>query len=190
MPELKIDENTSVLTGKYDGKGKMSGLSKIGQALITDDLDKVGETLLYDNLLPAVKNTITNFLKAFIDQLFYGESKTNYGSSASTYHNSYNGSSSSGGKPRNDFRDSGDYFIFTSSEITSRGDGEATLYKLGRVLDDWGYVTVSNLYSMCNETAPYTYNGHGWRSLHGATVSMAPGGQYCIKLPRPIVLKQ
>lgn len=188
MPELKIDENTTVHTGP-NGKGKPSGLSKIGQALITDDFDKVGETLLYDNLLPAVKSTITNFLKAFIDQLFYGESKGNYGSGAQTYHNSY-GNQSSGGRTKNEFRDTGDWFIFTSSEITSRGDGEATLYKLGRVLEDWGYVTVSNLYSACNETAPYTYNGYGWKSLHGATVSMAPGGQYCIKLPRPIVLKQ
>lgn len=189
MPEIKLDNGDSVLTGK-DAKKNQSGLAKIGQALITDDLDKVGETLLYDNLLPAVKNTITNFLKAFIDQLFYGESKGNYGSTAAQYHSAGSGGGNPSNRSKNQFHEAGDSFIFTSPEITSRGDGEATLYRLGQILDGWGYVNVANLYSLCNETAPYTYNGYGWRSLQGASVGMAPGGQYCIKLPRPILLKQ
>ena len=185
MPEIKIDETTSVNTNK---EKKRSGIAKIGHAIINDDFDKIGDSLVNDILIPAIQNTLASLGKNFIDMLFYGESRGNYSNNASTYHNSYN--SNNNNKPTNSFRDTGDAFIFTSSEINSRGDGEAKLYQLRAILDDWGYVNVSNLYSICNETAPYTYDGYGWRSLHGASVGMAPGGQHYIKLPRPIALKK
>lgn len=189
MPEIKLDENTSVQTDKVKPK---SGLSKIFNALVTDDFDKIGRSLVDDILIPNIKNTVWGLGRSFLDMLIYGENRSDYntgigGNSASIYHGSYGSQS---GRPHNQFTQDGDWFIFTSSEIKSRGDAEAKLYQLGRILDDWKYVNVSNLYTLCDETPPYTYDGHGWRSLSGSSIGMAPGGQYYIKLPRPVVLKQ
>lgn len=187
MPEIKLDDNsnTSVSNNKPE-----SGFSKMFHALINDDFDKIGHTLVHDILIPSFKNTVWGLGRSFLDMLIYGENRSDYnigGGNASYYHNSYG---SQNNKPQNQFRQDGDWFIFTSSEIKSRGDAEAKLYQLGRILDDWKYVNVGNLYTLCDETAPYTYDGYGWRSLSGSTIGMAPGGQYYIKLPRPIVLKQ
>jgi len=188
MPEIKLDNNTSVNTDKVPVA--KSGLGKIFKALVNDDFDNIGKTLMDNIIIPSIQNTLWGLGRSFLDMLIYGENRSDFntnGGNASFYHNSYN---SQNNKQQNAFRQEGDWFIFTSPEIKSRGDAEAKLYQLGRILDDWKYVNVSNLYTICDETPPYTYDGYGWRSLSGSSVGMAPGGQYYIKLPRPIVLKQ
>ena len=39
MPEIKIDETTSVIDNK---EKKVSGIAKLGKAIINDDFDKIG----------------------------------------------------------------------------------------------------------------------------------------------------
>ena len=188
MPEIKINDTTSVVTDKSAGK---SGLAKIVPALINEDFDKIGNTLVKDILIPAAKSTMFNLVTNFAHLLFYGEGSGNYnptvGATASGYHNSFQNQNN---KPTNSHVDTGDSFIFTSTEIASRGDAEKVLYRLGRALDEYAYVTVANLYSICDEIAPYSYEGYGWRSLSGASIGMEPGGRYYVRLPRPTVVRK
>jgi len=192
MPEIKIDDKTSVLTDK-DNKKTATGLAKIAKAIVNDDFDQIGRSLVDDILIPSLKNTFAALGKNFIDMLFFGETKGNYyGSGASGYHNSYKSSGSSSNSSRNDkpvMMDQGDYFLFASPEINSRGDAEAILYKLNKMLDEWGKVEVFALFELVNETAPYTYNGYGWYNLNSAKASLGPDG-YFIRLPKPIPLRK
>lgn len=187
MPEIKIDNSTTVQTDK--NKKQTTGLAKLGKAIINDDFDQIGKSLVDDILIPSLKNTFAALGKNFIDMLFFGESKGNYyGQNASGYHNSYkSGSSSSNSKPV--MQDRGDCFMFASPAISTRGDAERIIYKLGRVLDEWSYVEVSNLYELVNEIAPYTYNGYGWYNLNEAKAALGPDGYY-IRLPKPIPLRR
>lgn len=188
MPEIKIDDKTSVITDKKDKK--VTGLAKLGKAIINDDFDKIGESLVDDILIPAVKNTFAALGKNFIDMLFFGESKGNYyNQGASGYHSAFKSSNSgysSNNKPM--MQEQADCFLFASPAITSRGDAERILFKLNKILDEWDYVRVSNLYELVNEIAPYTYNDYGWRNLNEAKAALGPDGYY-IRLPKPIPLK-
>ena len=76
MPEIKIDNKTSVMTEK-DSK-KVTGLAKLAKAIINDDFDQIGKSLVDDILIPSFKNTFAALGKNFIDMLFFGESKGNY----------------------------------------------------------------------------------------------------------------
>jgi len=189
MPEIKIDNQTSVQTDK--NKKPVTGLAKLGKAIINDDFDQIGKSLVEDILIPSLKNTFAALGKNFIDMLFFGETKGNYyGQNASGYHNSYkSNSSNSSSSSRPVMQDRGEYFMFESPAIASRGDAERIIYKLGKILDEWSYVEVSNLYELVNEVAPYTYQNYGWYNLNEAKAVLGSGGYY-IRLPKPIPLRR
>lgn len=186
MPEVKLDQTTS-LTDEKDKK--KSGLGKLWKAIINDDFDKIGEALVTDILIPAFKNTCAALGKNFIDMVFFGESRGDYyGKGASGYHSSYkSGNNHDAKKAIMDMN--GDYFIFASPAIATRGDAERILYKLNKILDEWDYVKVPNLYELVNEIAPYTYNEYGWKNLTEAKALLGPDGYY-IRLPKPIPINR
>lgn len=188
MPEIKIDETTSVIDNK---EKKVSGIAKLGKAIINDDFDKIGEYLVSDILIPSIKQTLNALGKNFLDMLFFGEAKSNYGygSNASSYHNAYNTYSYNTPKRKTEMREQGDWFLFSSSSINSKGDAEVILAKLDADLRRYGRADVAALYEYANETAPHTYYGYGWYNLNEAKTVFGPDGCYCIKLPRPIPLK-
>ena len=191
MAEIKIDDKTSVVDKKNS-----SGISKVMKMIINDDFDKIGETLLNDIFIPMMKNTLATLGRNFVDMVFLGEvsSKTSSGSAASTYHQAGSGGSINTPK-KNTFEDKGEYFIFKSPDITSKGAATVKLEALKQDLErnkryDLNYVTVANLYSICDETPPYTYEEYGWTNLDSASVGMGIGGVFYIKLPRPVPVKK
>lgn len=195
MAEVKIDDKTSVIDNKQ------SGLGKIVKAIINDDFDKIGQTLLNDIFIPMMKNTLATLGRNAVDMIFLGEvSKPGTtGSAASTYHAAGSSGTSGGGVlnvKKNTFEDKGSYFVFKSPCITSKGEGEVKLAALKQELArnqttyDVNYVSVARLYSICDETPPYTYENYGWTDLSSASVGMGIGGVFYIKLPRPVVINK
>lgn len=191
MAEIKIDDKTSVV----DKHG--SGISKVMKMIVNDDFDKIGETLLNDIFIPMMKNTLATLGRNFVDMLFLGEisSKTSTGSAASTYHSAGSGGGGIATPKKNVFEDKGEYFVFKSPTITSKGEGEVKLSLLKQELErnkryDLDYVTVAHLYSICDETPSWTYEEYGWRDLSGASVCMGIGGVFYLKLPRPVLVKK
>lgn len=187
MPEININNNPPATNDK---EKKVTGLAKLGKAIINDDFDQIGKSLVDDILIPSLKNTFAALGKNFIDMLFFGESKGNYyGQGASGYHNSYKSNNGNNNNNKPVMQEIGDCFAFASPAIATRGDAERIIYKLNKVLDEWGYVEVSNMYELVNEIAPYTYNGYGWYNLNEAKAALGRDGYY-IRLPKPIPLRR
>lgn len=56
---------------------------------------------------------------------------------------------------------------------------------MGNILDQFGSVSVGEMYTLLNITGSYTDDKYGWEDLRGARVEAVRGG-FLINLPRPI----
>lgn len=73
---------------------------------------------------------------------------------------------------------------FQEIVIPSRGDAQAILEGLYRILDEFGMVSVSDLYDLAGvDNANFQDNKWGWENLSGASIRPVRGG-YIIVLPR------
>jgi hypothetical protein len=71
----------------------------------------------------------------------------------------------------------------------NRGDAEAVLTSMEDILDQFGCVSVADLYDLADVAAPnYTVNNYGWTNLANAQVLRCRDG-YIIKLPKVTSLK-
>ena len=78
-------------------------------------------------------------------------------------------------------------FDYDDIVIESRGEAEAVLIQMDDLIERYGFVSVLDLYDMCELTAPYTSDKYGWTDLRTARVVPVRKG-YVLKLPRALPL--
>lgn len=164
---------------------KKTGFGKFAESIIAEDARSVGSYLLTDVLLPAFKKSIDDIVSNGIHMLLYGRaaetkssglSKISY---SSYYSKSYNEPVRAGSNSAFDY----DNIVFDS-----RGDAEAVLVHMQDIVDQFGQVSVGDLYDLADVPAPnYTINKYGWTSLRNAQVLRCRDG-FILKLPRAIAL--
>ena len=72
--------------------------------------------------------------------------------------------------------------------LASRSDAEAVLTQLRSLLNDYGVVTVSDLYDLVGVTSNFTDNKFGWTDLKTAVIKGVRTG-YLLDLPIPQEIK-
>lgn len=163
---------------------KKSELNKFVNNFISDDATKVGSYLFTDVIVPGIVKIITDSFKDGIDIIFKGapsRGSRNSGSYPGNYvsYNSYSNNSaphrtnSVNNKP-----------VHSPSEITleSRRDAEAVLNQMRDILQQYGAVTVADLYDSVNLSHSFTDVKYGWTDLRNADVARDGDGWY-IKFP-------
>ena len=65
----------------------------------------------------------------------------------------------------------------------TRGDAQSTLDKMIDVINEYGYVTISDMYDIAGLTAPYTDIRYGWTCLDNIDIVRVRDG-YILKLPK------
>lgn len=179
QPEKRVSQ---VVNGKARVKQK-SNISKFASAFISDDAHNIGDYLLYDFAIPAVKK---GFLTA-IDMLLNGGKATYTSQGKPTSKISY---SRYYEDPR-DSRPSGEpkaRFDFDTIEFETRGEAEAVRQAMFETIERWGLVTVGDMYDMAGLVQPWTSNKYGWTSIRNSEVVRQLGGGYVIKLPKAMPL--
>lgn len=166
---------------------KKSGVSKFLGGFISEDARDVKSYVLTDIIIPGIKKGIFDIITKGADRIFYGKSGS--GTKRSTadrysYASYWNG-------PRNDDRSrnaesapkfDNEYFIFND-----RGDAEAVLSRMIELAEEYGHVSIADLYDLCDKTAPYTMHKYGWTDLRTASVELTRDG-YIIDLPKAVVI--
>ena len=177
----------SVVTGHAEAQ-KKAGLGKYTGSIISSDLKSVGYFLMTDVLIPSVKKALADIVVNGIDMLLYGKSgmtKTNSSVSKVSYSNYYN-------RPYNEpvrAGSNGNSLDYDNIIFDNRGDAEAVLTSMEDILDQFGCVSVADLYDLADVAAPnYTVNNYGWTNLANAQVLRCRDG-YIIKLPKVTSLK-
>lgn len=161
-------------------KTKKNEVRKFRDVFISEDISNVKSYILMDVLVPAIKNAIVDIVTDGVNMIFgtgSGRKKTS-GSNYVSYRD-YSRESR-----RDDSRASTGRFNYDDILFPSRGEADAVLEQMDAIIEEYGYVTVADMYDMADLTAPYTGNRYGWTSVRRAEIVRVRGGDYIIKLPK------
>lgn len=166
---------------------KKNEINKLADVFISEDVNNVKSYILMDILVPSIKKAIVDIVTDGVNMIFFGgtgrSGKRSVDSPSYRDYAKESGSYRYSGESRERSR-----FNIESIEFDSRGEAERVLDKMDAVLDDFGRVTVADLYDIIDESCPYTGQKYGWTNLRNAEVGRFMGGGYFLKLPRPRVL--
>lgn len=160
---------------------KKTGLSKVADIFISEDVSNVKEYVMQDIVVPTIKKGILGALDMILNGgSGYSSDRRRSSEAKVSYRRYYD-------DPRDRYHDrprvSSDRFDYATISYPTRGDAEAVLAQMRDALAEYGVVTVSDMYDMSRLTPPHTSNKYGWFSLKNAT-TMRSQGEFVIDLPK------
>lgn len=190
--ELESKKIEKIVKGKVVKKRK-NFFEKTAEVFIGEDVDNVGSYILYDVLIPAAKNTLSDMVGTGIEMLLFGEAKRgsrtsrDKGKSYVSYSSYYDRREPIRDQKRVPSRQNSSRHNFDDIILDNRGEAEEVLSRLLDLIEDYEVATVADLYDLVGITSEFTDNKWGWTNLNTATVNRVRDG-YLISLPRPMVL--
>lgn len=175
------------VTSKPIAKKKQNFGTKAVAAFIGEDIENVGQYLLYDVAIPAAKNLVSDMVSQGIERLLFGESSPRGRSGSSGPRVSYGSYSRPGMAPGNSRPASSRnrrYHDFSDIEIETRDEALLVLDRLADLIEEYGLATVADLYDLCGISTEYTDENWGWTSARNMSVIRSRHG-YMLQLPRP-----
>lgn len=163
---------------------KKTEMHKIKDAFFATDSTSFKSHFLYDVIIPNAKRIFLDTLSELLGEKRTTRSGTNAG--RVSYRSYYEDRDKD--RYRTQARSSVRY-DYDDIAFTSRGDAEEVLSRMDELLEQYGQVTVADLYDLAGLTGDYTDNKYGWLNLASADVIRVSGGDYIIKLPRAQALK-
>lgn len=166
---------------------KRSRIRRFADLFLAEDIGSVKDYVIFDILIPAVKDTIVNLINNTTEMLAYGRVKGK-STKASSYisYNSYSKPSTPAPIARPRVANSFDDIIFES-----RGEADMVLDTLRECVDQYGQVTVRDFLDAVGMSEAgytnYTQNNYGWKDLRDAYVSRIREG-YLLVMPRVMQL--
>lgn len=167
---------------------KPSFFRKALSSIFADDLseDDIRNELIFDYLVPTVKNTLNEMGKMLLDALFFGSMKPRAKSGNSpvkvSYSNYYDNKSSSTATSRTSYN-------FDEYAFNSRQDAEDALDQLIDLTKNYGAASVADFCDVIGVTSNFTDNKYGWTDLIKVTISRTRDG-YIINFPKPSPLSK
>ena len=172
---------------KTPAKIKTNEARRIADIFISEDIANVKNYIFMDVIVPAVKKAIYDVVTNGIDMFLYGgtgKGKSSSSGSKVSYRNYYERKDGGGyrGSENNVSRNAFDYDDIV---FDNRGEAEAAKQQMRDIIGRYGMVTVSDLYEMAYQTAPYTAQKYGWMDVSSAEVIRVRDG-YKLKLPKAV----
>lgn len=155
---------------------------------------EVGGYVIWDVLIPAVKEVITDIVTNGIEMLVYGDSarssrsgrlRRERGRSYVSYSSMYD--SPRAERVRDTRRLPSNRHAFDKVVLSTRSDAELVLDGLVELISMYGEATVADFYSAVGLQVDYNDNKYGWDTLATASVERVRGG-YILVMPKPIYL--
>lgn len=194
----KPDKNIQQVTSVAAVQRKKSIFKRIGETFSGDDAQSVGSYILFDVIIPAAKNMLSDAVSQGIERLLFGESSRRSGSrrnggSYTSYNRMYSGGGSSSSAPWSRDRDEPRQISkraraqhdFDEIILQTRGEAEEVLDRLGDLIDNYEVATVSDLYELVGITGSYVDDKWGWMEISSANVQQVRAG-FLLNLPRPV----
>lgn len=168
---------------------KKGDIRKLADIFISEDVNNVKSYILMDVIVPAVKKAISDIVTTGIDMILYGESgrtKKNNTVSNVSWRKYYDQSSDRVATSTSNNKYGG--VNYDDIVLTTRGDAEAVLDAMNDIINQYGTVSVADLYDLTNvPNDNFSMNRYGWINISGATTERVRDG-YILKLPKAIPL--
>lgn len=179
--EKKIEK---VVSGTAKTK-KKSEISKIKDIFISEDASNVKSYVLMDVLIPAMKKALSDIVTNGIDMILYGKeggSSRRAPSERVSYRRYY------------DQRDDRSIdrvrtrtgYSYDDIIVANRGEAEEVLSRMDELIDQYGVVSVGDLYDLVGITGNYTDQKYGWTNIRTAEPQRLRDGGYMLKLPKAL----
>lgn len=184
VPEKKVEK---VISGVAKTK-KKSGVMKLADIFIEDDVDSVKSYIVGDVVIPTIKKTIYDVITGSLDMFFFGG--TGGGKARSTadkvsYRNYTSYSNKQSARPATR---SVTGYSYDEVVLDSRGEAEEVLARMDELVATYGIVSVADFYDLVGITCQYTDNKYGWTNIRNAQVMRVRDGGYMIKMPKAMPL--
>lgn len=178
--------NEKVIKGSAKIHQKTTG-EKLKETLFGEGVDNVGDYVVFDVIIPTLKEMVVNSVSDGINMLLFGETKRGRSSSR----NSRSGYVQYESYSRNRDRDSGRraQFDFSDIEFETRADAIDVLDAIEDTISMYDVASVSDLYEFAGITPRPTDNNYGWTSVNTAEILMKRNGNYILSMPRPKPLR-
>lgn len=184
LPQKKVEK---VVEGTVKTRKKPLS-KKFAEVFLSEEADSVKGYLLFDVLIPAIKDTFSEMVSKGLDMLLYGEARSTASRKRGQTYVSYSGFSSPKTAPKESYsRRNRTMTDFQDIIFESRGEAEEVLTNLLDFIADYGVATVADLYDLVGITGPFTDNRYGWTDLRTASVVRTRDG-YVINLPKAIAI--
>lgn len=163
------------------------------QSFVEEDVKTIKDYLIFDVLVPATKNAISDLVSGGVDMLLFGQASGRRRSGGGTNYTAYSSkgntttirydSNTQQSKPvtRNGV------YTYKDIYLGSRADAEEVLTTAIATLEKYEALSVADLYEICGMDSNYTDNKYGWTNLNGACVQRTADG-FLIKMPRVEIL--
>ena len=188
-PEKKVEK---VVKGNVKIK-KKSELSKMASSIVSSEVNSIKDYIIYEVIIPAVRDTISDVLIGSVNMLFHGDAKAGryYGRGGSrgtnasrvSYRDYYDRRDRDGDRDRD--RDRNVIYSYDDVILDSKADAEEVLERLDELIDQYGIATVADLFELVGQSGNgYTDRNYGWTNLKSADYFRERHGDYRLKLPR------
>lgn len=180
-------------------KRKKSAGKRFIEAFTGEDVQSVGQYVLWDVMIPAAKSMILDAVTTAIERAMYGDNRPrpSAGGHRSGYV-SYNRMSkptstryeTGWNKPREISRAARASHNFDEIVLESRAAAEDVIDKLVTLIKQYDVASVASLYSLVDITGSFTDDKWGWtmEEVPHFTYRHIPQG-YLLDLPRPVELR-
>lgn len=174
-------KSEKIVKGTVKTRKKTFG-HKVAKAIFAEELPDVKEHVIWDVMIPGVRDGIRNALINIVESIFgggirgnrSGGTRVSYRNGGTDYNHAYGGGVRA--------QRSEGLYAFEDVIFDNRGEAEAVKDQLQYNIERYGYVSVLDYYDMCGlRTRPSDAN-FGWTNLKNATVDRVSGG-YLLRLP-------
>lgn len=184
----------AVATGTTS-KRKRSLFKRFADTFFTEDVGDVKTYILYDVVIPAIKENVADIINSAVSMIFFGETsrrsrKPSGGSIGSKIN--YGGYFNSGERKERmpAYNRSRIAHNFEDVVFDNRADAESVLDGMIEILNsEYRQVSVADFYDLAGISTSFTDNKYGWTDLRGSRVTGSPSRGYIIELPRCVTLE-
>lgn len=159
---------------------------RIRAAFTGDDARGIGDYLLFEVALPAIKTTIYDLVTAGANRALFGQGSGVPGANnrrpGVVNYNRISSSIQSGNEPRTLSASDKAHHNFDNIILSTRQEAELVLSNLIDVVERYDVAAVSDLYELVNVTGSFADDKWGWFDLRGADITPVRGG-FVLDLP-------
>ena len=182
--EKKERTEKQAVVSKTPKTRKKSEIRKAAGLLISEDASTVKDHLFQDVLIPTARDLIVHIIEDTVNIIFYGSTRRKSGSGDRIgYASRFDEVRDPRDRDRDRRRDR-TAIEYDDIIFDNRGDAEAVLANMDACLEQYGTVTVLDLFDFAGVTTHnYMADRYGWKNLSNAEVRRIRDG-FIIDLPR------